>query len=99
MDAGHFRVPGGKMKSTGTQYWFAPNSGANNESGFSGLPGGTRYWNSGDYDNIGMLGVWWSATKYGELYGWAFELAQNDAFFYRDYHSKTDGASVRCVRD
>ncbi|MFN5628176.1 MAG: fibrobacter succinogenes major paralogous domain-containing protein [Bacteroidota bacterium] len=33
---------GGKMKSTGTQYWPSPNTDATNESGFSGLPGGGR---------------------------------------------------------
>jgi uncharacterized protein (TIGR02145 family) len=33
---------GGKMKSTGLQHWNSPNLGATNESGFSGLPGGSR---------------------------------------------------------
>jgi uncharacterized protein (TIGR02145 family) len=33
---------GGKMKSTGQQYWNSPNIGAINESGFAGLPGGSR---------------------------------------------------------
>jgi uncharacterized protein (TIGR02145 family) len=33
-------VAGGKMKTTGLQYWISPNTDATNESGFSGLPGG-----------------------------------------------------------
>ena len=34
---------GGKMKETGINYWISPNTGANNESGFTGLPGGYRH--------------------------------------------------------
>jgi len=35
-------IAGGKMKSTGTTLWTDPNEGATNESGFTGLPGGSR---------------------------------------------------------
>jgi uncharacterized protein (TIGR02145 family) len=34
---------GGKLKATGTEYWNSPNEGANNESGYSALPGGFRH--------------------------------------------------------
>ena len=50
---------GSKMKSTGTQYWSSPNSGATNESGFSGLPGGFRN-DVGSFNYIGGYGGWWS---------------------------------------
>ena len=44
---GGVSIAGGEMKATGametgTGLWFAPNVGANNSSGFTGLPGGGR---------------------------------------------------------
>ncbi len=50
-------VAGGKMKSTGTQYWLSPNADASNISGFSALPGGYRY-DTGFFD-LGNYGGFW----------------------------------------
>ncbi|MGM0462282.1 MAG: FISUMP domain-containing protein, partial [Fibrobacterota bacterium] len=36
---GNANITGGKMKTPGTSDWILPNTGATNESGFSGLPG------------------------------------------------------------
>jgi len=55
-------IAGGKMKSTGLQYWNSPNQDASNESGFSGLAGGVRY-NFGLFDLSGFFGLWWSSTS------------------------------------
>jgi uncharacterized protein (TIGR02145 family) len=52
-------VAGGKMKSTNT-LWQSPNTGANNESGFTGIPGGLRYYLDGVYFDLGGAGNWWS---------------------------------------
>jgi uncharacterized protein (TIGR02145 family) len=90
---------GGKMKSTGTQYWNAPNTGATNEIGFSGLPGGTRYSLDGGFYGLGNYGGWWSASESGAEYVWNRRLIDASAVTYRNFNFKRNGFSVRCVRD
>ncbi|MFN5386711.1 MAG: fibrobacter succinogenes major paralogous domain-containing protein, partial [Bacteroidota bacterium] len=91
-------VAGGKMKSTGTQYWISPNAAADNSSGFSGLPGGLRDSN-GPFDYVGNYGYWWSSTEDSANFAWTRSLNDFSGNAYRDYNGKTDGFSVRCLRD
>jgi len=91
-------VAGGKMKSTGTAYWFTPNTDATNESGFSGLPGGDRSSN-GTFNAGGGTGLWWSSTEGDTVNAWSRVLGYNDGAVYRDGLNKADGFSVRCLRD
>ena len=91
-------VAGGKMKSTGTQYWPSPNGDANNESGFSGLPGGYRD-GLGGFTSIGYLGYWWSSIEYNTVYAWDRILYYSSSDVLSNYYHKNDGFSVRCVRD
>jgi uncharacterized protein (TIGR02145 family) len=90
---------GGKMKSTGTQYWPAANEGATNESGFSGLPNGFRSGGSGFFFAIGDFGFWWSASESGAGSAWNRVLESGSASTYRENDAKGVGCSVRCVRD
>lgn len=92
-------VAGGKMKETGLFHWFSPNTGATNESGFSGLPGGGRN-DGGAFYFIGRLGSWWSATEFSHDFGaWGRYLSNSDSKIIRTYCSKTYGFSLRCVKD
>jgi uncharacterized protein (TIGR02145 family) len=91
-------VAGGKMKSTGTQYWLSPNTNATNESGFSGLPGGVRY-NVGTFSPIGYSGNWWSSTEDDASNAWSRYLYYYVGDVYRTNDPKGDGFSVRCLRD
>jgi uncharacterized protein (TIGR02145 family) len=89
---------GGRMKSTGTQYWLTPNTDATNESGFSGLPGGVRNYN-GTFENIGVDGLWWSSTEFVTNYAWNRYLSYGDGNISRSGNDKTIGFSVRCLKD
>ena len=91
-------VAGGKMKTIGNAYWNDPNTGADNTSGFSVLPGGYR--NSlGSFFNIRDLAFFWSATEIDNDYAWNRTLYNNFGTVYRFSNSKSVGASVRCLRD
>jgi uncharacterized protein (TIGR02145 family) len=96
-------VAGGKMKSTRTDpdphpRWRSPNTGATNESGFSGLPGHSRF-SDGSYGPIGYYGFWWSSTELTTVSAWFRVLFYNNGDVYRDYGYKRAGFSVRCLRD
>ncbi|MFO0202061.1 MAG: fibrobacter succinogenes major paralogous domain-containing protein [Alphaproteobacteria bacterium] len=97
------QIAGGMMKSvgdlqSGTGLWEIPNTGATNSSGFSGLPGGTRYIN-GSYGEVGDYGYWWSSTPFGTNDAWSRELSYDNGIVNSYYLVKQNGFSVRCIRD
>lgn len=100
-------IAGGKMKSTRTEpdahpRWDSPNTGATNESNWSGLPGGVRIWNGnfGSSWSMGDTGAWWTTTAtppsfpnpptiYSSWSGLEFNYDMNF----------TEGISIRCIKD
>ncbi len=94
---GGLTVSGGKMKSTGTQYWVSPNTDATNESGFSVLPGGSR--NDNGFFNIGNNGFLWSSTESSTNIAWDCYLSYYNGFVVRNSNNMRSGYSVRCLRD
>ncbi len=92
-------VGGNKLKESGTIHWNSPNTGANNESGFTALPGGARYLIGGSFDYIGEYGRWWSAS--GNITAWAFwwGLQSDNATVGNGSTDLQNGYSVRCLRD
>jgi uncharacterized protein (TIGR02145 family) len=95
---GGVSVAGGKLKETGTTHWKAPNTGATNETGFTALPGGYRYF-SGSYNYIVDFGYWWSSTEQSTTTAWFRYMYWANTYVNRDYDIKKFGFSVRCVRD
>jgi uncharacterized protein (TIGR02145 family) len=91
-------VAGGKMKSTGTSLWTNPNTGATNESGFTGLPGGGRYSNV-SFNAIGIFGFWWSSSEDISTRAWYRNLSTNNNDVSRSTYNKKDGFSVRLIKD
>jgi uncharacterized protein (TIGR02145 family) len=92
---------GGKLKSTGYQeigsgFWLSPNTGASNDSGFSGHPGGIC---SGNLCGLtGERGSWWSSTECGGG-GIFMNLYNNSVDLNKELNDKRYGFSVRCLRD
>lgn len=95
MDRGPVQNVGGKLKATAL--WEDPNTGATNESGFSGLPAGYRT-NSGTFLDPGSVVNFWSATDNG-VAAWFRGLQYNKAGIDRWITHKRYGCCVRCLRD
>jgi len=95
---GGVTVAGGKLKETGTAHWQSPNTGATNETGFTGLPGGFRSTN-GTFNYIGYSGYCWSSSENDTNFAWYRYLSYTNGNVDSDNNSKSNGFSVRCLRD
>jgi uncharacterized protein (TIGR02145 family) len=91
-------IAGGKLKEIGTTHWASPNTGATNETGFTGLPGGVRV-EVGSFSNIGYIGYWWSCTEINSGYAWYRRMHYDPGSFVRNGDPKLIGGSIRCVKD
>jgi len=88
-EAGH------KMKS---QAGWDDEGNGSNASGFSGLPGGNRDY-YGTFNDVGYTGYWWSSTEDDASNAWYRILDYDVGYVTRSNSDKTDGLSVRCLRD
>jgi uncharacterized protein (TIGR02145 family) len=89
--------PSGKLKEQGTTHWLSPNTDADNSSGFTALPAGYRV--SGIFFYLGSYTTFWSATEETTSNAWARELRYNYSDELRKSNFKTDGYSIRCIKD
>ncbi len=90
---------GGKLKEAGLEYWESPNTGANNESGFTVLPAGQRL-RDGEWYRIGSGAYLWSATE--SDVGWSAVTRHLDHIHaeINSHPNELDhGNSVRCVKN
>jgi len=92
---------GGPLKEVQFCHWQAPNTGATDSSGFTGLPGGLREPLSGVFTGISELGTWWSSTEddLDTFDAYTFNLYNNQTWAYRQAWDKEHGFSVRCIKD
>jgi uncharacterized protein (TIGR02145 family) len=95
-------VSGGSLKAAGTGFWKTPNTGAINADGFSALPGGYRNY-AGPFNLMRITGFWWTSSErswYGSepklLYR---SIKYDEEAIVRDVAVKTNGLSVRCIKD
>lgn len=110
---GGISVAGGKLKTVNNKefsggWWYAPNTGATNESGFSYQPAGQWLISYGfpnppppHYIDSWAYGFLWTNTAGSNSndYGWLMEVRfnSNEAFLF--YHKRRRAYSVRCVKD
>lgn len=91
---GGMAVAGGKMKEISTIHWLNPNTGATNESGFTGLPGGVRSV-EGYFNLIRSNGRYWKSGNLNiiEISYDSGEVNTDTGCIWRR------GMSVRCLKD
>lgn len=89
-------IAGGKMKATVS--WSTPNTGATNESGFTCLASGIRFYN-GSFGNMGLYSFLWSSTEDVAGGAWHRSLSYNDDTIFRTNLYEPLGISVRCIED
>lgn len=92
-------VAGGKIKEAGITHWISPNTGADNSSGFTALPGGYREGTTGSFSSISDHAYFWTTTAQASdaLYGRI--LATDNAQSTTTWAYKQVGMSVRCVKN
>lgn len=88
---------GGKLKAT-SKYWEAPNTRADNSSGFGAMPGGTRT-NSGLYASAGTIGYFWTATERNTTQGNYLKVNNLMGSVATNGAVKKFGMAVRCVKN
>ncbi len=100
---------GGKLKEKGLTHWHDPNTGADNSSGFTALPGGQRY--ISDYGSVASLlfegiksmGLWWTTTPYsGQTtipHAYYLGIWYDNASAVTGSRPRLSGMSVRCIKD
>ena len=84
---------------TGTGLWYDPNTGATNESGFTGLPGGYRSSSGDPFNGIGNYGSFWSSTEGIPPDAKGRRLRYNNDDVYTPNVWKSNGYSIRCLKD
>lgn len=86
---------GTKMKKNSG--WSGKGNGTN-ESGFSGLPAGSRNL-YGEFAYGQQGGYWWTSTQTDDELAWYRVIDESPYYVYRTNYSKMNGMSVRCVKE
>lgn len=91
-------ISGGKLKEIGLTHWITPNTGADNESGFTGVGAGNRLYDC-SFNDINYFNRYWAATELDidSAYFILLSYDSDDSNF--DDGDKNIGSSVRLVRD
>jgi uncharacterized protein (TIGR02145 family) len=94
---GGYDLAGGKLKETGTTYWTEPNTGATNETGFSGRPGGRRA-ETGAFQLAAYFGYIWTTTPF-DPYSYFLYLQYGSSNAHVTATWPASGLSIRLIKD
>ncbi|MCB0824246.1 MAG: hypothetical protein KDC09_16230 [Bacteroidales bacterium] len=89
---------GDHMREAGTNHWLAPNTGADNSTGFRARGAG-EYGSSGGYVNLLELVRFQSSTENGSAYRWTRGFSDSESRVLRSAPVKALALSVRCIKD
>ena len=67
--------------------------------GFSGLPGGNRYFEDGLFTCLGEVGFHWTTTEFSSTGAHVTVLLHNYDLVAHSFRHKNEGFSVRCLKD
>jgi uncharacterized protein (TIGR02145 family) len=87
-------VAGGQLKDT--ILWQLPNVAATNSLGFNALPAGYRYQNG--FYNMTLHTGFWTSSDDG-VNAWSKDLHYDNSQVTTGYNQKSDGLSIRCIKD
>jgi uncharacterized protein (TIGR02145 family) len=97
---GGIGMAGGKMKETGQNHWTFTNTGATNESGFTAISTGYRYYMGVFADKASCdCENWWSSTEFVPNGAWIWEVYSSSTEVIRWSGLKECGFSIRCIRN
>jgi uncharacterized protein (TIGR02145 family) len=96
--AGGAALAGGYLKEKGVSHWAFPNNGASNTGGFSALPSGIRD-SDGNFASLSSHAYFWSSSETYSEGAWGYFMNNEFEFIAPVNSAKTNGYSVRCVKD
>ena len=85
---------GAKMKQIGKEHWLNDKD-ATNESGFTGLAGGSNEWS---FQRISEEGTWWSSSEKSPDEAFAKRLRYTNSDIYGMFFEKCCGFSIRGIK-
>jgi len=87
-----------RLKSAGGGFWKMPEQRADNETGFSALPGGFRRF-TGEFGGRGESAFWWTSSQENVYVGFGWTINSYSTRVEPAVPSKRTGFSVRCIKD
>ncbi|MFA6770825.1 MAG: FISUMP domain-containing protein, partial [Bacteroidales bacterium] len=90
---------GQKLKEAGTKHWQAPNQGANNQSGFTALPGGSRAHEDGKFYYLKTRTYFQCTTEIGNSFWTRILFFDQNKFDDGMGIKKSSGASIRLIKN